>query len=194
MLVKEDSTDPRVRRTRQLLQQAMIDLLQEKTVSSITVQDITTRATVNRATFYAHYEDKFALLNSVVRDMFQQKLDQRLTGTPGFNAENLRQLALTAFEYMGEFMGHCGAQMPVTDEMLMVRQVQAHLYDVLVGWLDDSRDEESAALVASWSIFGAVLQWGHAGRRQSPDALADQVVALLESGLKAHFIQQKATV
>ena len=54
--------DPRVRRTRQLLQQALDKLLQTKDFENISVQDIAEAATVNRATFYDHFADKFALL------------------------------------------------------------------------------------------------------------------------------------
>lgn len=62
-----NTNDPRVKRTRQLLMQAFMELLEQrkKNVSSITVQDITSYATVNRSTFYAHFEDKFAFLESL---------------------------------------------------------------------------------------------------------------------------------
>ena len=59
--------DPRIRRTRQLLQDALRNLLEKKEFDKISVQDITEGATVNRATFYAHYEDKFALLGELIR-------------------------------------------------------------------------------------------------------------------------------
>jgi AcrR family transcriptional regulator len=62
MLKKESRLDPRVRRTRQLLRNALIELIPEKGYDSITVQDITNRATLNRATFYLHYRDKSDLL------------------------------------------------------------------------------------------------------------------------------------
>jgi AcrR family transcriptional regulator len=58
--------DPRIRRTRQLLQQALGQLLQSRSFEEITVQDIAEAATVNRATFYDHYTDKFALLEALI--------------------------------------------------------------------------------------------------------------------------------
>ncbi len=51
-------TDRRVRRTRALLQQALIDLVGERRYEAITIRDITDRADVARATFYLHYTDK----------------------------------------------------------------------------------------------------------------------------------------
>ncbi|MCQ6563181.1 TetR/AcrR family transcriptional regulator [Paenibacillus mendelii] len=55
-------TDPRVIRTRQLLRQALIDLLEERDLEHISVQDIADRATIKRATFYLHFEDKQAFV------------------------------------------------------------------------------------------------------------------------------------
>jgi len=61
--------DPRVLRTRQLLRSALISLIPEKGFSAITVQDITDRATLNRATFYLHYRDKVDLLEDVFEEL-----------------------------------------------------------------------------------------------------------------------------
>src|ERR1700738_4216470 len=69
--------DPRLRRTRQLLQDALRNLLKQKEFDKISVQDITEAATVNRATFYAHFEDKFALLGELIRVTFLDLLAQR---------------------------------------------------------------------------------------------------------------------
>ncbi len=54
--------DRRVRRTRQLLFEALIELILEKGYDKTTIQDIIDRADVGRSTFYAHYRDKDDLL------------------------------------------------------------------------------------------------------------------------------------
>ena len=69
--------DPRIRRTRKLLQGALATLMQAKSFDEISVQDITEAATVNRATFYDHYTDKFALLEALVAGGFHEFLGQR---------------------------------------------------------------------------------------------------------------------
>lgn len=79
--------DRRVRRTRARLQQAMLDLLQEKDARSITVRELTQRADVNRGTFYAHYKDVFDLL-----DQMEQELFQRLSGVlSAYSPQDLRR-------------------------------------------------------------------------------------------------------
>src|SRR6201986_5684581 len=69
--------DPRMRRTRQLLQGALRTLMQTKSFDEIAVQDITELATVNRATFYDHYTDKYALLEAMVAGGFHMLLHER---------------------------------------------------------------------------------------------------------------------
>ena len=57
-------TDRRVRRTRELLQKALIELISERGYDAITIQDIVDRANVGRTTFYLHYSSKDELFVS----------------------------------------------------------------------------------------------------------------------------------
>jgi AraC-like DNA-binding protein len=54
----QNSDDLRVRRTRKLLREALIELIGERSFDTITVGDISQRAMVSRAAFYRHYQDK----------------------------------------------------------------------------------------------------------------------------------------
>jgi AcrR family transcriptional regulator len=62
--------DLRVRRTRKLLQQALIEGTMEKGFAALTVRDITERAMVNRSTFYRHYLDKYDMLEQHMKEMY----------------------------------------------------------------------------------------------------------------------------
>lgn len=64
--------DPRVTRTRELIEKAFYELLMEKSLQALTIGDITDRARINRSTFYAHFEDKYALYRHMVRNTFEQ--------------------------------------------------------------------------------------------------------------------------
>jgi len=78
-----DVRDPRIRRTRQLLQDALRKLLQIKRLDEILVQDITAAATLNRATFYDHYSDKFALFDAMIAGDFHKLLQEATFGLMG---------------------------------------------------------------------------------------------------------------
>lgn len=59
-------TDPRVRRTRRILQDALVSLILEKEYSSISIKDITDRAEVAYITFFRHYSGIDELLRQVL--------------------------------------------------------------------------------------------------------------------------------
>lgn len=71
--MKVKKMDPRVVRTHQLLRRALIELMEERDFEQITVQDISERSTVKRATFYLHFDDKQAFvlqyMNEILEDL-----------------------------------------------------------------------------------------------------------------------------
>jgi AcrR family transcriptional regulator len=74
LTIKKKEEDLRVRRTRKQLLEAMISLVIEKGFNSVTVQDISERAMVNRATFYRYYKDKYDLLDQYVEEQYSMQL------------------------------------------------------------------------------------------------------------------------
>lgn len=62
--------DLRIIKNRRGIEGAMLLLLQEKDFSKITIQDICREALVSRSTFYAHYLDKYDLLEKIVDRYF----------------------------------------------------------------------------------------------------------------------------
>jgi AcrR family transcriptional regulator len=56
--------DERVRRTHERLGGALVELIQEKPIDDVTVQEVLDRASVGRSTFYLHFRDKNDLLLS----------------------------------------------------------------------------------------------------------------------------------
>lgn len=66
---EEKKTDLRVIKTKKILSSSLMDLLEEKSIDSITVQEICRRAMINRMTFYKHYSDKYALLYDCVKTL-----------------------------------------------------------------------------------------------------------------------------
>ena len=105
-----NAADPRVKRTRKLIEQAFEGLLGEKGFQALTVQDIADRATLNRATFYAHFEDKYALLDSYIRESFQQCLTATVLPSAAFSAASVGRLAVAVFGYVDPLQGRPALQ------------------------------------------------------------------------------------
>lgn len=73
--------DRRVERTRAALKQALYELIDEKGYDQVTVEEITERANLGRATFYLHYRDKEDLLLEDVINLVDQMVEET-TGMP----------------------------------------------------------------------------------------------------------------
>src|SRR5437660_4069657 len=164
MMTTTERVDPRVRRTRKLLQQAFLELFQEKGFASISIQDITERATVNRATFYAHFPDKYALLDSIIREQFQQAVASKLPSSPVWGVQSLHLLIEVVFDFLGGFHRDCKPADTQFDP-LVERAVQQELAEILLGWLKQTAGTlpggqviksrvrlETAASGMSWAI------------------------------------------
>lgn len=72
----EAKLDRRQQRTRRMLREALISLILEKGFDAVTIQDITDRADLRRATFYLHYKDKDELLMTVLQETFDELVEE----------------------------------------------------------------------------------------------------------------------
>ncbi len=70
----KNKMDRRIQRTRQSLRTALLQLIKEKGYDDISIEEITERANVGRATFYLHYKDKEDLLLEEFREMANEKV------------------------------------------------------------------------------------------------------------------------
>ncbi|HEX3744601.1 MAG TPA: TetR/AcrR family transcriptional regulator [Bryobacteraceae bacterium] len=186
-----DSLDPRIRRTRQLLQQSLEKLLETKDFDRISVQDIADLATVNRATFYDHYNDKSALLTAMVGCRFHQFLAERQVHFDGTCALALQAMVLAVSEYLTHMQGPDGKREP---EPHMESAIIAVLRHLLLEGLSqhppkDGLPVELVAAAAGWAIYGAVKEWTHTANRTTAEALAVTVMTMVAPILQVPFAQ-----
>jgi len=64
--------DRRAIRTKKMIRNALSALIEEKGFNNISITDITTRADLNRGTFYLHYIDKYDLLEQIENELLQE--------------------------------------------------------------------------------------------------------------------------
>jgi AcrR family transcriptional regulator len=173
--------DPRIRRTRQMLHQAFAALLTEKSFEDITVQDIAARSTVNRATFYDHFPDKFALLEDMIGEQFRAHFAARMEGSDGTCREGIRRLVLAVCDFLGELAGRCQKAQRQFEPMVEARIKSIVAQFLLEGMSCRKFPEAEAQLratMASWAICGAALDWSR-GRERGSEKLAESVLPLV---------------
>jgi AcrR family transcriptional regulator len=173
--------DPRIRRTRQLLQGALATLMQSKSFDEIAVQDITEAATVNRATFYDHYTDKYALLEAMVAGGFHKLLHERNVSYDGTCPSAASALILATCDYLTQtHAGSTQCQRHSAFEPLIEAAVTKAIRRVLMAGMPkigsaSGPPPEMIATAASWAIYGAVKEWFSTPDRPP----AEEVVALV---------------
>lgn len=183
--------DPRIRRTRVLLHEALEKLLVAKDFDKISVQDIAEAATLNRATFYDHYADKYALLECVVAVRFSDLLAKRGVRFDGGCSSALRAMVLGVCDYLADVPRmECERQMQM--EPHMEAAVISVVRRMLLEGIEKHRPTNGvpAALLAStvsWAIFGAAKEWVRTPGRCSSEEMADGVMGLLGPMLGAAF-------
>ncbi|QYR22429.1 TetR/AcrR family transcriptional regulator [Paenibacillus sp. sptzw28] len=99
--------DRRIIRTKQLLREALMNLIEEKGIEGITVRDLTEQAGLNRGTFYLHYRDIADLLEQSKTEMLHGllKIHDKLNPKTGIddNFEKKKEaMALAMFEYFAD--------------------------------------------------------------------------------------------
>ena len=176
-----ETLDPRIRRTRLMLQQALEKLLETKEFEQISVHDITAAAMVNRATFYDHYADRFALLECMVGSRFHELLAQRQVQFDGTCGSALRALVLAVCEYLTRMQGPSGTrQLAPHMESSIIAVVRRILTEGMKRHPPKSGiAPEMVAATASWAIYGAAKEWAQTPEHCAAEDVAQTVMLLV---------------
>lgn len=188
-VAEEKDLDPRVRRTRRMLQDALASLLRKKEFDKISVGDIAEESTLNRATFYDHYPDKFALLECLVASQFQELIVQQSICFDGC-AGALRKIATGVCHYLAATMKHgsdglwrAGAAM----DTAIVSVIRRLILDGLAKQPPKTGvPVELLASTIAWAIYGAAKDWVLSPKRISAERIGgtiEKVVAPILTSL-----------
>lgn len=159
--------------------------MEKKSFDEISVQDITEEATVNRATFYDHYTDKFALLDAMIGGGFHKLLAERQVGYDGTCPSAASAIILAACDYLSQELGgkaECKRQSAF--EPLIESAITAAIRRILMGGMPKAGftmgvPPEMLATTASWAIYGAVKEWVHMENRPAAEEIVPVILRLV---------------
>lgn len=168
--------DVRVRRTCERLGRALIELIVEKPINDVTVQDVLDRAKVGRSTFYLHYRDKDDLLLSQL-EMFLEMMSTSL------RKRNEKSNRVVPVEEMFEHIGN-------QNKLYRVLTDSGHLkefFDLAEGYFArgieqrliesgrlahfPQRELAARASALSGSLLSLLRWWLDRGEKESPRAM-----------------------
>lgn len=195
VLKPRQKLDPRVVRSRQQLSDALVALIEERGFDALTVQDITDRAALNRATFYLHYRDKQDLLENSLRDAIDE-----LMADLGAAADDQGQLIddesprpiKAVFEHVAQHAHFYRVMLSAEGVPAFSAGIRNYMAEVTRQWLTALQPHprqsrvplEIVASSLSWSLLGVLLWWLEHDMPHPPDYMAEQFRLLITLDLR----------
>ena len=163
-------TDRRIQRTRELLQKALMELIEERGYDGITIQDVVDRANIGRTTFYKHYNSKDDLFMSCHEAIVSSFQFERLYSHPLSREELLEKEAplrmILAFQHLDETRARLSPIFQGKDGPIILKQIrdrsaqeiEANLR-VIMHKADDSIPLDILAVYLAGAQLAFVLWW-----------------------------------
>ncbi len=196
--MRDQHTDLRVVRTKESIRDALVDLIEEKGFDSLTVKDITTKARINRGTFYTHYEDKYDLMTKCQEEMMKgiAKIVKQNFPDVLVQLESNSQtiipfsIAVSIFEFLNENSRFMKAVIGEKGDLSFQTKLKEYIWKTLFEEHSTAILKEENLLVPgrylasyiSSAHIGVVQQWLESGRKESPQEMARILSTLTING------------
>ncbi|MBM7566336.1 TetR/AcrR family transcriptional regulator [Paenibacillus sacheonensis] len=160
----EAKVDPRIMRTRKLIVDAFEGLLHGNDFKSTSIKDITDAATVNRATFYAHFADKYELLDAVLTDYLVKNVRDSLQCHAQLDEDSVAKVFLAIAKFQKDLSVTCKRSYesirPMAENKIK-EELKTVFYHLIVKQDPESEREQAPiwSVLLSWQIYGACLDW-----------------------------------
>ncbi|HIT63787.1 MAG TPA: TetR/AcrR family transcriptional regulator C-terminal domain-containing protein [Candidatus Ventrimonas merdavium] len=171
--------DRRVRRTRRLLKDSLIALMQEKEFMDISVKEITDRADLNRGTFYLHYPDIYHLLRDIEDEALTDFHEMLMRYRESPDKDSLRPMLDPMIDYVGGHADICRIlfQNSATIEFLNRFHQQIHetgreIIEALFPDMEDTLFDYFLEYITS-GLTGLMAQWLRSGQALPKEQLAE---------------------
>ena len=179
----EKKVDRRVKYTKMVLKESLINLLEKKDISQITIKEICEDADINRTTFYAHYSDQYDLLRKIENELLDN-INTHLAEFDHINNDmNAVLIAEKIFEYLEENAKLCKLLLSERGDFNFQKRLMMLVYNKIITEItvNNQITKEDAEYVYSFTISGSVgvvQKWLDEGMKKSPRFMAEMVIKL----------------
>lgn len=179
--------DRRVKFTKMFLKESLIELLEKKNISKITIKEICENADINRATFYAHYADQYDLLKSI-EDEYINKVLEGIKYTDRGH-ENIYPLVVDILTFMHDNARVSKLLLSDRGDINFPKKVMEIVYVNLLQNITEElqtnmrKNQIISAYVISGCV-GTIENWFEHGLQKTPEELADIITSLALNSLK----------
>lgn len=190
----KNTDDRRAKRSRRLLKEGLLALMQEKSFKDISARDVTESADLNRGTFYLHYPDTQALLDSIEDDIMneaQQLVDLHLSD---LNAgTSLEPILLPILDYIEEKHKIIQLLLRNSNASSFLNKLHDLIYKNSLEYAKDRFGITDEAKLnyflsyASFGIMGMVKEWAGQGMTLPKEKLVAYADDLVDRSVQAVF-------
>ena len=186
--------DKRAKRSKKMLKKGLSELLREKSFNKISVKDITERMDMNRGTFYLHYPDVHALLESLEEDMIrdaQVMIDEYL---PKIDGGTLQPVFEPVLDYYVEHMEICRALFNDTSVGMFIERLYKLIYtngaDIMHRQFPTASDAQIGYIMSFivYGLIGLVKEWSDEQMSPSKEELIAMADRLVEGACRSFLL------
>jgi AcrR family transcriptional regulator len=178
-------TDRRIVRSKAALKQALLELMGQKSFTSISITEIVELANYNRGTFYTHYETKEALLDEIISDLIEDLLQSfraPYEKTDVFRINELHARSVLIFDHIYQQASLYqilwkSDVLPSVREKMFVALKQISLDEFEYG--DGDIDRELLSIYSIHALVGLVFYWIESGFKHPSSYMQEQLVKLV---------------
>ena len=181
----KSENDRRAKRTKRMIKDALAELIVEKGFNNISITDLTTRADINRGTFYIHYTDKYDLLEKVENEIMEE-IQEHIKDIDYVNLLGMKVVnepvpyLVKLFEYFKENSDFMKAVLGPNGDPLFQRKLKSFMEKALfeknqIKFFDKEKLLIPEKYVIAYIIsahLGLVQQWMESGIDKSPREMA----------------------
>lgn len=195
-MTKKRKEDRRIRRTRKLLQDALIRLLRRKLLVKIQIKEIVEEADVSRTTFYQHFETKEQLLFSLMDDVFEKIHTAVFHERAVEESFDILQLLTASFEQWRLHGEALRWVLQVENKDQLIAALRVHVKTLKQEVYKHSMpnpairayDEYEFSFVAG-GLYMLVKDWVGNGMQESPETMGKILLIMLGNGLSPFQIE-----
>ena len=179
--------DRRVRRSRRLMQEALLTLLENQEYPKISVTQITEKADVARTTFYSHFQSKDELLLSYIDDIFETFFTKLLDQYPYPGKSRLEhKIPLILLEEWKKHRSALDRIRSANVDYLIFQRIREYLVNAfqeeaerVLGASPNPVVEQYVASFVSATTFAVLIQWTDNGMKEPAEAVAKLLYSLI---------------
>ncbi|MDD7739067.1 MAG: TetR-like C-terminal domain-containing protein [Lachnospiraceae bacterium] len=175
----------RIRITKKMLKNALMDLLENQPIGKVTVYSLCEKAEINRTTFYKYYGSPYELLDEIETDYFRE-LEHCLTEN---NEEGSNGLVSALCFLEGERKNWRVLINTVHDEEFAQRlfdlPVIRRLLDHYIGNAQKEGQRDYIRLFICHGGYAIIRQWLKKDNGESPEEIADLIFTLVKNTIQA---------